>query len=77
MENLGINAEIAKVYSFAFQQNQYPLITSLELNSSKVNITNSQKGPLTKKNAASLLPGSTWLGFVYIWSDLVRIAPKY
>ena len=36
MENLGINAEIAKVYSFAFQQNQYPLITSLELNSSKV-----------------------------------------
>ena len=41
MKNLGINAEITKVYSFAFQQNQYPLITSLELNSSKVNITNS------------------------------------
>ena len=36
MENLGINAEIAKVYSFAFQQNQYPLITSIELSSSKV-----------------------------------------
>lgn len=38
MENLIINAEIAKVYSFAFQQNQYPLITSLELNSSKITI---------------------------------------
>jgi len=36
MKSLKINAEIAKVYSFAFQQNQYPLITSLELNSSKV-----------------------------------------
>jgi very-short-patch-repair endonuclease len=35
MENLRINAEIAKVYSFAFQQNQYPLITSIELSSSK------------------------------------------
>lgn len=32
MGNFNINAEIAKVYSFAFQQNQYPLITSLELN---------------------------------------------
>lgn len=37
MEKLSINAEIAKVYSFAFQQNQYPLITSLELNCSKTN----------------------------------------
>lgn len=36
MENLSINAEIAKVYSFAFQQNQYPLISFLELNFSKV-----------------------------------------
>ncbi len=35
MEKLNINAEIAKVYSFAFQQNHYPLITSLELNCSK------------------------------------------
>ena len=35
MENLSINAEIAKVYSFAFQQNQYPLISFLELNFSK------------------------------------------
>jgi len=35
MENIRIIAEIAKVYSFAFQQNQYPLITSIELNSSK------------------------------------------
>ena len=35
MANFKINAEIAKVYSFAFQQNQYPLITSLELSSFK------------------------------------------
>ena len=35
MKNLIINATIAKVYSFAFQQNQYPFITSLELNSLK------------------------------------------
>ena len=35
MKNLNINAEIASVYSFAFQQNQYPLITSLELSSAK------------------------------------------
>ena len=33
MENFNIKAEIAKVYSFAFQQNQYPLVTSLELSS--------------------------------------------
>jgi superfamily I DNA and/or RNA helicase/very-short-patch-repair endonuclease len=38
MGNFNINAEIAKVYSFAFQQNQYPLITSLELNSSKATL---------------------------------------
>ncbi len=38
MKNFNINAEIAKVYSFAFQQNQYPLITNLELNSSKANL---------------------------------------
>lgn len=35
MEHLKIKAEIATVYSFAFQQNQYPLITSLEINSPK------------------------------------------
>ena len=31
MNELSITTEIASVYSFAFQQNQYPLITSLEL----------------------------------------------
>lgn len=36
MEKININAEIAKIYSFAFQQNQYPLISGLELNYSKV-----------------------------------------
>ena len=44
MENLNINAEVAKVYSFAFQQNQYPLISSLELNFSKsINYENSHE----------------------------------
>ena len=38
MGSFNINSEVAKVYSFAFQQNQYPLITSLELSVSKTNI---------------------------------------
>ncbi|MFT5760424.1 MAG: very-short-patch-repair endonuclease [Alteromonadaceae bacterium] len=49
MGNFNINAEIAKVYSFAFQQNQYPLITSLELNSSKAALPDN-----TNKNHSNL-----------------------
>lgn len=35
MEQFNVFAEVAPVYSLAFQQNQYPLITSLELNVAK------------------------------------------
>jgi len=47
MENINIKAEIASVYSFAFQQNQYPLITLLELDFPKVEDSESPHSALS------------------------------